>query len=81
MKLILAGLPDDTTPLLLQELLQHYVAVNQMEIVPSHHHDGTIAILSVAMSNAEAHWVARRLTGLYWRGHSLRAYVSLFSGH
>ena len=65
MKIILAGLPDDTTEELLHELLKRYVEVSEIDLFPSHIPDGEVAILTVDLTNAEAHWVTRRLSGLY----------------
>lgn len=78
MNIFLAGLSGDVTEGQLREMLVRYVELEQVELLPGNHPEQTIAMLTVKASNAEAHWAANRLTGLYWRGHSLQAYVSLF---
>lgn len=78
MNIFLAGLPGDVTEEQLREMLIRYVELEQLELLPGDLPEQTLAMLTVKASNAEAHWAARRLTGLYWRGHTLRAYVSLF---
>ncbi|UTW04774.1 hypothetical protein KDX31_07185 [Amphritea atlantica] len=78
MKIILAGFTSDVTESELREMLSRYAEVDELEVIPGDLPEQTVAILTIEASNAEAHWVSRRLTGLYWRGHSLRAYVSLF---
>ncbi|MBR9867293.1 MAG: hypothetical protein GYB20_07160 [Oceanospirillales bacterium] len=78
MNIILAGFTSDVTESELRELLSHYAEIDEVEVIPGDLPDQTVAVLTIEASNAEAHWVARRLTGLYWHGHSLRAYVSLF---
>lgn len=59
-------------------MLSHYAEVDELSIMSGDLPEQTVAVLTIEGSNAEAHWVTRRLTGLYWHGHSLRAYVSLF---
>lgn len=78
MKIILAGFTSDVTTSELRELLSHYAEVNELEIIPGDLPEQTVAVMTIEASNAEAHWVTRRLTGLYWHDHLLRAYVSLF---
>lgn len=81
MMIFLAGLPAEATAEEIKQLLSRYVEVETLELLPGDQPEQTIATLKVSISNAEAHWVTRRLTGLYWRGHTLSAYVSLFSGN
>lgn len=78
MKIILAGFTADVTEAELQKLLAHYTEVDSLKVIPGDLSEQTIAVLTVEGSNAEAHWVTSRLNGLYWHGHSLRAFVSLF---
>ncbi|MDO6562272.1 hypothetical protein Q4488_02645 [Amphritea sp. 1_MG-2023] len=78
MKIILAGFYSDVTESELRTLLSDYAEVDELKIIPGDLPEQTIAVLTIEGTNAEAHWVARRLTGLFWHQHSLRAYVSLF---
>ncbi|WP_428033587.1 hypothetical protein [Amphritea sp.] len=78
MNIILAGFTSDVTESELRELLAHYAEVDELDIIPGDLPEQTVAVMTIEASNAEAHWVTRRLTGLYWHGHSLQAYVSLF---
>ncbi|WP_417222226.1 hypothetical protein [Amphritea sp.] len=78
MKIILAGFTSDVSEDELQEMLAHYTEVDALELVPGDLSEQTVAVLTIEGTNAEAHWVTRRLNGLYWHGHSLRAFVSLF---
>jgi len=79
MKIYLAGIPAGTTEEELCQLLNRYIRVTELQLVDIDHPHGAGALLTVEGTNAEAHWAARRLTGMYWKGHSLQAYVQLFS--
>ncbi len=78
MNIILAGFTSGVAESELREMLSRYADVEELEIIPGDLPEQTIAVLTIEASNAEAHWVTRRLTGLYWHEHTLRAYVSLF---
>ncbi|RTE66455.1 hypothetical protein EH243_07620 [Amphritea opalescens] len=78
MKIILAGFSSDVTESELQALLAHYTEVDELDLIPGDLPEQTVAIVTVEGTNAEAHWVTRHLNGLFWHGHSLRAFVSLF---
>ncbi len=78
MNIILAGFTSDVTESELRQMLSRYVEVDEVDIIPGDLPEQTVAVLTVEGSNVEAHRASRRLTGLYWHGHSLRAYVSLF---
>ncbi len=78
MNIFLAGFPAETTADDLKNLLSRYVKLETLELIAGDLPEQTVAVLTIDATNAEAHWVSRRLTGLYWRGHTLRAYVGLF---
>lgn len=59
-------------------MLSRYVELDELDIITGDLPEQTVAILTVEGSRVEAQMAARRLTGLYWHGHSLRAYISLF---
>ncbi len=78
MNIILAGFTSDITESELRLMLARYVELDGLDIIPGDLPEQTVAVLITKASNVEAHRAARRLTGLYWHGHSLRAYISLF---
>ncbi|BBB26002.1 hypothetical protein [Amphritea japonica] len=78
MNIFLAGFPSEATADDLRNLLSRYVKLETLELIAGDLPEQTVAVLTIDATNAEAHWVSRRLTGLYWRGHTLRAYVGLF---
>ncbi len=79
MKIFLSGMPPETSIDDVAELMSHYADVVHLEMMDSELPEGEGAVITIEATNAEAHWVARRLTGMYWHGHTLRADVSLFS--
>jgi hypothetical protein len=78
MNIILAGFTSDITESELRQMLSRYVELDELDIIPGDLPEQTVAVLTVEGSSVEAHRAARRLTGLYWHGQSLRAYISLF---
>jgi len=80
MKIYLAGLPPATSKQALYGLLSRYMQVEDLQMEDSDHPRGASATITIQASNAEANWITRRLTGMYWQGYTLRAHVSLFSG-
>ena len=79
MKIFLNGMSPGTAKEDVAELMSHYAEVLSLEMVDSELPKGEGAVITIKATNAEAHWVANRLTGMYWQGHTLSAYVSLFS--